>query len=1125
MTDEIKSFLTQKWQIVMFTGIVSVFIMAGGYIYYQSEKERINTEKTNELKTISELKVSQIAYWRKERINDVLMIAQSTFFKDAIHEFLNSGANKPLESRIKNRLIPVLRNSGYEDILITNRDGKILLSLKSEPNRVDKSTLNVLKLIEKKNKADFSDLYFCTTHQEVHLDIIAPFDSSDGKASAFLILRNNPQKYFFPLLKYWPVNNKTAETLIITEANDSALYLYKSQHDNKSMQTAFPLARTDNLGVSAVNGHSGIWQGKDYHGTEVIAFVTKVPDSPWYLVVKVDKAELLSELYSRAAVIFIFVTILILLMAVGFSWLYHYRQKNVYKKLFLTEKDLHQTEEEFKTTLYSIGDGVITTNLSGNIKQMNSVAEELTGWKEKEARGRLITEVFNIINEETCSEVDNPVEKVIREGVVVGLANHTLLISKNGKSTPISDSGAPIIDKKGKLSGVVLIFQDQTGKRESERKLRESEKQYRSLFTTMLEGFALHEIICDSNNNPVDYRFLTMNPAFERLTGLKAENCMGKTVVEVLPDIEKYWIENYGKVALTGEPLSFENYSQELNKYYSVVAFSPAKNQFAVIFTDVTDRKLAELELKKQKYLMDLLMDNIPDHIYFKDLESRFIRISKAQANAYNLEDPSQAIGKTDYDFFTEEHAREASDDEHEIIKTGIPLFKEERETWADKPDSWVSTVKMPLRDNDGKIIGTFGLSRDITSRVLYEYAMKEKTEEIEAQNEEYRQLNEELQKAKDKAEESDRLKTAFLQNLSHEIRTPMNAIMGFSGLLTSSFNDKPKLEQYSNIINQRCYDLLDIINDILDIARIESGQLTLKTEEFSVSELLNELSAFYSEYQQRIGKQNIDFTLLIDGNASDQMIVTDKGKLKQIFVNLINNAFKFTLTGKISGGCQPLPDHKIMFYVSDTGIGIAPDKHKKIFERFTQLNQGTGRAYGGNGLGLAIVKGLVDLMEGEIWLESEPGKGTTFYFTIPYKKASNTSVSSKKERLPSEKSFHGKTMLVVDDDPNNLEFLTEILVKTNCKILTADNGSKALEVVENNPVDLVLLDIRLPDIEGYEVSKRMIRKFPALKIVAQTAYAFPQENEKAKRAGCAGYISKPIKKEELINLISGLLE
>lgn len=419
-------------------------------------------------------------------------------------------------------------------------------------------------------------------------------------------------------------------------------------------------------------------------------------------------------------------------------------------------------------------------------------------------------------------------------------------------------------------------------------------------------------------------------------------------------------------------------------------------------------------------------------------------------------------------------------------------------------------------------------VARDITERKRVERIIKEKAEEIEAQNEEYlqvneelNQINEELQLAKDRAEESDRLKTAFLQNMSHEIRTPMNAIMGFSELLLENANDKSKLKSFTDIINLRCHDLLDIINDLLDISKIESGQLPVHIEEVNLKDLFAELSSFFSEYQKRINKQHIHFSLNAFSIPGENLVLTDKVKLKQIFINLISNAFKFTDEGKIEGGCKFDQKRNLLFWVSDTGIGIPPDKHQFIFERFTQLHQGVKKNIGGTGLGLSIVKALVNLLGGNIYLESVPGKGCTFYFSIPYNPASIESTQPLADEIPKPVVFPDKTVMIVEDDPYNAEYLKEVLSNTGLNILLAETGKEAVSKLLEEAVDLVLMDIRLPDISGYEVAQVVREQKSNLRIIAQTAYATSDEHKKALNAGFVDYLSKPIRRDVLLSMLN----
>ncbi len=441
------------------------------------------------------------------------------------------------------------------------------------------------------------------------------------------------------------------------------------------------------------------------------------------------------------------------------------------------------------------------------------------------------------------------------------------------------------------------------------------------------------------------------------------------------------------------------------------------------------------------------------------------------------------------------------------------------------RPDGEEIFVEIHTRMMPDRTIQSIYLN--ISERKRSEQLLKENSERIEAQNSEYIKINEELFKinrelkiAKEKAEESDKLKTAFLQNMSHEIRTPMNAIMGFSDLLKYNFDDKNKLISFAEIIGQRCNDLLDIINDILDISRIESGQLSLKIDDCSLSELFNELKIFFDEYKARIGKNNIDLRLETLPELANVNIRTDGVKLKQIFINLLSNAFKFTTAGDVKFGCQRI-DHEIVFFVSDTGIGIPEDKHEAVFERFTQLRQEGSVNSGGTGLGLPIVKGLLNLMGGKIWFQSEPQKGTKFYFTLKFE----TSTLEKEDNIENREQmnliFPDKKILIVEDDEYNARYLRELLKPTDVKISETKFGIEAIEIAGSQQPDIILMDIRLPDISGIEATSQIKQLYPDIKVFAQTAYASGEDRQRAFDAGCSECLVKPIKREPLLEMIA----
>jgi signal transduction histidine kinase len=418
--------------------------------------------------------------------------------------------------------------------------------------------------------------------------------------------------------------------------------------------------------------------------------------------------------------------------------------------------------------------------------------------------------------------------------------------------------------------------------------------------------------------------------------------------------------------------------------------------------------------------------------------------------------------------------------------------------------------IELNLRRN-------FFLSKKLESEKLLIEKYNQKLETIVSER------TKELQNAKEKAEESDRLKTAFLQNMSHEIRTPMNAIMGFSSLLPKNFYKKEKLEQFSKIIEQRCSDLLDIINDILDISKIESGQNIVTIEECNLNDMFSELSLFFREYQIRSNKQHISLLFNHQPDESLATLKTDKLKLKQIIINLVSNSLKFTQTGSIECGYKQV-NNKIQFYVRDTGIGIPNDKHDFVFARFSQITDPGVQNVGGTGLGLAIVKGLVNLLGGNVWLESECNKGSTFYFTIDYYKSDflnvKHAVAEGKQVIVTD-----KTILIVEDDYYNCEYLKEVIRNISSNIISVSTGLEAVKITLEQKIDIILMDIRLPDISGYEATRLILKDKPETKIVAQTAYAASTEHQNAINAGCIDYISKPTRQEQLLSILTKYLK
>jgi signal transduction histidine kinase len=398
-----------------------------------------------------------------------------------------------------------------------------------------------------------------------------------------------------------------------------------------------------------------------------------------------------------------------------------------------------------------------------------------------------------------------------------------------------------------------------------------------------------------------------------------------------------------------------------------------------------------------------------------------------------------------------------------------------------------------------------------------------ERTSELsETNNRLHEEINErkkteaELTKAKIKAEESDNLKTAFLANISHEIRTPMNGIIGFASLLVDKAVDEESQKVYVEIINNSCNQLLSIINDIVDISRIESGLVTLSESPFSLNCLMDELQMFFLPFAEKSGLK-LSSTKGLDDSECE--IISDHTKLRQVLNNLLINAIKFTKKGEIRFGYTK-KDEFIEFFVSDTGIGIKPQFQQIIFERFRQADSSETNVYGGTGLGLSISKAFIELLDGKIWLESEPNRGSKFYFTISYKYNSN---QIEKSGITASANLKGKKILVAEDEDSNFKFLNELLVSSGAMVLRAENGARAIEICRlNADLDLVLMDIKMPEMNGLEATRIIKQESSnAIPIIVQTAYAYPEDRKRALEYKCDDYISKPLNRAELFKIIS----
>ena len=722
------------------------------------------------------------------------------------------------------------------------------------------------------------------------------------------------------------------------------------------------------------------------------------------------------------------------------------------------------------------------------------------------------------------------------------------VVRLDGATAILHGEGEAIYDENGQPKGMFGIVQDITECKQAEEALRESEEKYRTLFNSMAEGFALHEIILDEESKPHDYRFLDVNPSFEKLTGLKREEVIGKTELQLFPDDDPQRIEVYGNVALTGQPIHFETYSKRLNKYYEVYAHSPASGQFAALFINITERKKAEEALRKSEHRereraeeLAAMLDAVPTPVIIADDPECTHIIGNRAANEL-LKLPSGGEISLTAPLERRPHHYKAVKEDRELRLDELPIRRaakgenvqgfEYTLVFDDGTTRELVAYGTPLRDDQGNPRGAVHTLVDITERNKAEEALQKAHDELELRvaerTAELVKANEELLNAKEAAEEAVRAKAAFLANMSHELRTPLNAVIGFSSLLLEDSLSQEQKE-YIERIRIGGESLLALISDILEFSKAEKEKVKLELQPISLKHCIEEALGMVAVQANDKGL-NLSYTM---SYGLPDTITGDPGRLRQVLANLLSNAVKFTDEGDISVSVSSKviegDKRQITFVVKDTGIGMPQDKMDRLFQPFTQLEYTLSRKRDGAGLGLAICKELVELMGGEIWAESDEGRGSTFRFTIQAEaipgKQSDLGEKGKAavyENLSAKKPL---SILVAEDNPSNQKVLVEMLNRLGYRADAVADGCEVLQALQIRPYDLVFMDIQMPEMDGLTATKEIRKLWPdnGPKIVAITAFAMDGDQEKCLEAGMDGYIAKPVKVDDLATLLKNI--
>ncbi len=776
-------------------------------------------------------------------------------------------------------------------------------------------------------------------------------------------------------------------------------------------------------------------------------------------------------------------------------------------ELEIAKKDKKVSEENFQLLFDNSPLGIFTALPNGQVIDANNALIHILGSPSIEETKKINILSFPLLVENGFAD---DFKQVLKTGQII--SKEYFYKSKWGKSSNLWEHIVPLKDSEGRVNKMYVIVEDISQKKVAEDELDNQKKLFETMFNSISDGI----IITNPN------RTITLpNKAALKMFKYSFSEIIGKSTDILYAEQEKYEDAGkkvYNKNAPKNEELYITSYKDKKGKVFPGETFGAkllSENGKWIgnlgVIRNISDRIKMIDELHQAKESAEEsektyreLFNNASDAIYIQDKQSRFLDVNEGAVKMYGY--PKEYfIGKTPE--FLSAPGKNDLEKINKFVKLAFEEKPQQFDFWGIRKNGEIfpKIVRCQKSIFLGKeVVVTFSI--DISSR---------------------KKAEEDLLQAKEKAEESDQLKSAFLNNLSHEIRTPMNSIIGFSQLLNLPKTTNEKRSKFIDRITNSSKQLLSIVEDIINISKIESKQEILYTDKISVN---NTLSGLYNYYQLTANEKNIklEFTKKLD--LAEDIIITDQEKFHQIFNNLISNAIKFTHKGSVEFGCEivkTLHEVSLQFFIKDTGIGIDKSMHEEIFDRFRQVEISATREFGGLGLGLAISKGYIKLMGGKIRLVSELNKGSEFYFTIPYNPVNkNLLISNEVEAVDTETlNWSDKTILIAEDDDMNYILLVEILAITGIKISRAITGREAIESCLTNMPDLVLMDVKMPDLDGYQATKEIKKHYPKIPIIAQTAYAHAEDKRISKKAGCDAYISKPINEKILFALLKKHLE